>query len=154
MKTKTEFAQTLQTNRLKYKLTQRELAEAVGMTESAIIKYENSQRMPGYNDLMRLNDFLLADDGIKFIINSPEYTEKVILEFCHYLSISKNELLQICSAAKFPIENVIRYYVISRTTYMTKLHIDLEKFYESLLEKISKNHKKKNKSVSTKKKPD
>lgn len=57
--------------RNKYKLTQTELAEQVGVTKSTIAAYENNSRLPSYEVLIKMSDvFKVSIDSL--LLNRSE----------------------------------------------------------------------------------
>lgn len=87
--------------RNKYKLTQTELAEKVGVTKSTIAAYENDSRQPSYTVLIKMaNVFKVSIDSLLLshrenVINTNGLTEEqtLIIESLinHY---RKNNLLE------------------------------------------------------------
>ncbi len=62
MKTPTTFGQRLKELRREAKVTQEELAKAIGLSEingkTAVTKYENDKREPEYDTLVKIADYL------------------------------------------------------------------------------------------------
>lgn len=54
----TEFNERLKQIRLEYNLTQKQLAELIGVTERGIQRYEANERKPNFDVLMSLLDNL------------------------------------------------------------------------------------------------
>ena len=62
------FAEMLKKLRLEKGLTQRELAERVYVTRSAVVRWENGSRLPDAAMITRLSDALGADIGMLFSV--------------------------------------------------------------------------------------
>lgn len=120
MSKKSEFARMLQAKRIEHNLTQRELAAASGVSEVTIRNYENSLRVPGYNDLMRLND-LLSLELKDFVREYPEYKNKILAELCFCFGITTEKLLRDCSHFNYQIDDVILRYLEARAAYNSQL---------------------------------
>ncbi len=80
MKTRPSWAQFLQDKRIyNTGLTQKQFAESVGLSEKAIIQYENGLRMPSYIIMLRLCDALGVNQA-NFIeeCDKQEYINKAL----------------------------------------------------------------------------
>lgn len=71
----TEFNERLKQIRLKYNLTQKQLAELIGVTERGIQRYEANERKPTFDVLISLLDNLdISADYLlgRTDINNPD----------------------------------------------------------------------------------
>ena len=74
--------------RNKYKFTQTELANKVGVTKSTIAAYENDTRLPSYDVLIKMaNVFKVSIDS--FLLNRTEVTLDA-----HGLNVQQLEILE------------------------------------------------------------
>lgn len=75
--------------RTKYKYTQTELAEKVGVTKSTIAAYENDSRLPSYEVLIKMaNVFKVSIDSL--LLDRTEFTLDA-----HGLNVQQLEILEI-----------------------------------------------------------
>lgn len=78
--------------RTKYKLTQTELAEKVGVTKSTIAAYENNSRQPSYEVLIKMSRvFKVSIDSL--LLNHPGATLEV-----HGLNVEQLQIVEILIA--------------------------------------------------------
>lgn len=69
----TRFGQALRTLRNKRRLTEQQLADAVGLTKSTISMYESSCRLPSYGALERIADYF--DVSMEYLFGRGSYSE-------------------------------------------------------------------------------
>ena len=107
--------------RNKYKLTQTELAEKIGVTKSTIAAYENDSRQPSYEVLIRMaNIFKVSIDSL--LLNITE----VILN-AHGLTEEQLDILGIQIAYFRKINSIENFYekVITPDAFeLIKEHLD------------------------------
>lgn len=108
--------------RNKYKLTQMELAQQVGVTKSTIAAYENDSRLPSYEVLIRLaNVFKVSIDSL--LLDRTE----VILD-AHGLTQEQMDIIGVL-IAYFRKSNSIEYFYDKLSPIgkeMIKDHMDTE----------------------------
>lgn len=106
--------------RTKYKYTQRELAEIVGVTKSTIAAYENDSRLPSFDVLIKMAKvFKVSIDSILL-----DHTD-VVLD-AHGLNAHQLELL----------ENLIIYFRKSNIidTFYSDFTPELKKYIDDCIE--------------------
>lgn len=100
--------------RNKYKLTQNELANQVGVTKSTIAAYENNSRQPSYDVLIKLaNVFKVSIDSL--LLNRSE----IILD-SHGLSPEQIDILCIL-ITYFKKSNSIEDFITSLSPEMREM---------------------------------
>ena len=101
------FAERLRITRKECKLTQKEVAKALGITEGAYCSYEKGKREPNLEKLVKLSK--LCDVSVDFLLNINKYnkdaelnqTEQKLLEIFRQLNKQGQEyILQTIDMAK------------------------------------------------------
>lgn len=101
------FAERLRITRKECKLTQKEAAKALGITEGAYCSYEKGKREPNLEKLVKLSN--LFDVSVDFLLNINKYkkdaelnqTEQKLLEIFRQLNKQGQEyILQTLDMAK------------------------------------------------------
>lgn len=107
--------------RNKYRLTQTELANQVGVTKSTIAAYENDSRLPSYDVLIKMADvFKITIDSL--LLNRSE----TILD-AHDLNVEQIEILNIM-IAYFRKNNMLEDFFANNSPELKELVKDyLEK---------------------------
>lgn len=103
--------------RNKYRFTQTELADKVGVTKSTIAAYENDTRLPSYDVLIKLaNVFKVSIDSL--LLNRTEITLDA-----HGLNVQQVELLEIL-ISYFRKSNYMEDFLLDFSPNFKK-HIDV-----------------------------
>ena len=102
--------------RNKYKFTQTELANKVGVTKSTIAAYENDTRLPSYDVLIKMaNVFKVSIDSL--LLDRTEVTLDA-----HGLNVQQVEILEIL-IAYFRKSNYVEDFLLDFSPDLRK-HID------------------------------
>ena len=102
--------------RNKYKFTQTELANKVGVTKSTIAAYENDSRLPSYDVLIKMaNIFKVSIDSL--LLDRTEVTLDA-----HGLNVQQVEILEIL-IAYFRKSNYVEDFLLDFSPDLRK-HID------------------------------
>lgn len=106
--------------RNKYKFTQTELAEKVGVTKSTIAAYENDSRQPSYEVLIKMAAVF------KVTIDSLLMDRSELILDAHGLTEEQMELLGLHIAYFRKINSVGHYYEVAapEAFEMVKEHLD------------------------------
>ena len=103
--------------RNKYKLTQTELAEQVGVTKSTIAAYEKDSRLPSYDVLIKMaNVFKVSIDSL--LLNRTE-----IMLDAHGLTIEQTDILNIL-ITNFRKSNQLEHFFSSYSPEIQELAND------------------------------
>ena len=74
-----------------HKMSQQRLADALGISQQSVNKYENQNVQPDIDILMRMADFF--DTSIDYIVGHTEVRRKIESTEAHYLNTDEAKLI-------------------------------------------------------------